>query len=151
MTGPDRPQYNGRYMVTDSSTDRRTWWLRVSFWTGAIADGLVAVALLGQAILGHESPLTGHLPDASDRYTMGLAGSLMLGWTMLLIWADRRPLERRGVLPITCLVVAGLLVSCAGAAASGHAAWATMLPVLAFQAGLIVLFGTSWARSRERN
>jgi len=40
---------------------------------------------------------------------MGLAGSLMLGWTLLLVWADRKLVERRGVLMITNVVVLGLM------------------------------------------
>jgi hypothetical protein len=32
---------------------------------------------------------------------MGMAAALMLAWTVLLIWADRKPVERRGVLLLT--------------------------------------------------
>ena len=35
-------------------------------------------------------------PGADYRYAMGMGASLMLGWTALLIWADRKPIERRG-------------------------------------------------------
>jgi len=61
--------------------------------------------MLDQAILARPSPLTHYLPEVPYRYAMGLAGSLMLGWTILLLWADRRPAERRGVLMITNFVI----------------------------------------------
>jgi len=61
--------------------------------------------MLDQAILARPSPLTHYLPEVPYRYAMGLAGSLMLGWTILLLWADRRPVERRGVLMITNFVI----------------------------------------------
>jgi hypothetical protein len=42
---------------------------------------------------------------------MGLAASLMVAWAVLLLWADRKPVERRGVLPITVFVIVCLLLS----------------------------------------
>jgi hypothetical protein len=46
-------------------------------------------------------------PGLEYRYAMGMGAPLMLAWTVLLLWADRKPLERRGILPITLLVVLG--------------------------------------------
>jgi len=44
------------------------------------------------------------------RHSMGLAASLMLGWTFLLIWADQKPVERKGILLLTIFpVISGLL------------------------------------------
>lgn len=43
---------------------------------------------------------------------MGLAASLMLGWTFLLIWADQKPFERKGVLLLTIFpVITGLIIA----------------------------------------
>jgi hypothetical protein len=44
-------------------------------------------------------------PGGEYRYAMGIGASLMLGWTGLLLWADRKPLERRGVLLLTIFPV----------------------------------------------
>ena len=41
-----------------------TTWLRISYWVGAIADGLVALAMFGEAIFAIPSPLT-HYHSAS--------------------------------------------------------------------------------------
>jgi hypothetical protein len=74
--------------------DRRIAWLRASYWTGAIA--VVAAAL--QMIVPGLSPFQrkAESPDA-----VYMAGFFLLGWSLLLIWADRRPKERRGVLLLT--------------------------------------------------
>ncbi|MDH5551626.1 MAG: hypothetical protein OEZ42_17215, partial [Gemmatimonadota bacterium] len=76
-------------------------WLRTSYWAGAVADVLIGVLTLVPSRMG--------LPGF--RYPMGLAASLMIAWAVLLLWADRKPVERRGVLPITVLVIIGLLLS----------------------------------------
>ena len=36
--------------------------------------------------------------------------ALMWGWTALLIWADRKPIERRGVLLLTIVPVVGMML-----------------------------------------
>lgn len=43
--------------------------------------------------------------DFSYKYQTGVGASLMLGWTVLLIWADRKPIERKDVLVITSIPV----------------------------------------------
>ncbi|MCK7581651.1 MAG: hypothetical protein MZV65_42555 [Chromatiales bacterium] len=103
---------------------------------GAAADGIAAIVILSQAILAQESPLTHYTPEVPYRYAMGLAGSLMLGWTVLLLWADRKPQERRGVLMIANLVIVGLIASGMYALHSGfrphprpwHRCWQFSLP-----------------------
>ncbi|MFX0101311.1 MAG: hypothetical protein ACFFCS_17185, partial [Candidatus Hodarchaeota archaeon] len=50
--------------------------------------------------------------DASYQYAMLIAAVFMLAWTILLLWADRKPLERRGVVLQTVIpVLAGLVLS----------------------------------------
>ena len=123
-------------------------WLRVSYWAGASADALAAVAMLvpavGAAVYGRE----GFEPSSDYRYAMALGASLMLGWTVLLVWADRRPLERRGVLPITVFVIAGLAWAGAYAVSAGLIAWPQMVPTWVLQGVLTALFVYSYVRSR---
>lgn len=83
-------------------------WLRVAFWAGAVAGAYVAFTMLFPQPGGH--------PDFSSdwgfRYAMAFGAALMVGWTVLLIWADRKPLERRGILVITVFpVIVGLQLS----------------------------------------
>ncbi len=130
-------------------TNSKTW-LRISFRMGAIADGIVALAMFAEAILSRPSPLTHHVPDTPYRYAIGLAGSLMLGWTLLLLWADRRPEERRGILLLTIAVVLGLMGSGLFALSTGFMPMATGVPILLFQGLLIVLFSSSYVASRRQ-
>ena len=126
-----------------------TTWLRISYWVGAIADGIVAMVMFAEAILARPSPLTHYVPEIPYRYAMGLAGSLMLGWTILLIWANRKPVERRGVLLITNVVILGLMASGLFAVSAGYMPVAAVVPILVFQAALIVLFTSSYVASRR--
>ena len=121
--------------------------LRISYWVGAIADGIVAAMMLAQTILARPSPLTHNLPEPPYRYAMGLAGSLMLGWTIVLLWADRKPAERRDVLIITNVVILGLIGSELYAVSAGFMSHAAAGPVLAFQVLLIALFTSSYLAS----
>jgi drug/metabolite transporter (DMT)-like permease len=116
-----------------------------------VADGIVAAVMFAQAILALPSPLTRYVPETPYRYAMGLAGSLMLGWTILLLWADRRPVERRGVLIITIIVILGLMGSSVFALSAGFMPARSVVPLLAFQIALIALFSASHALSRREH
>ena len=106
---------------------QRILWLRISCWTGAIADGVATIRML------FPKPAYG----AEYRYALGLGASLMLGWTFLLIWADRRPLERKGVILLTAFpVVTGLLVATVYSAISGLVDTIAVLTSLALQFGV---------------
>lgn len=122
-------------------------WLRISYWVGAVVDALAAGIILDQAIFAHISPLTHYAPQAPYRYAMGLGGSLMFGWSILLLWADRRPLDRKAILPITNLVIIGLIASDAYAVQSGFARLSAMAPLLISQVMLIALFTASYLAS----
>src|SRR5512143_3211942 len=83
--------------------------LRAAFLAGAITDVGALVLMLFPRVAG---VLWGmHCESGTCRFAMGYGASLMLGWTMLLLWAYRRPLERRAVAALTAVVIAGLLVA----------------------------------------
>ncbi len=132
--------------MPDRSRERRanvrdTQVLRAVFLAGAVTD---AVALLPMLFPSLATVLWG-LRDISDGYQLAMrcAASLMLGWTLLLVWASRLPFERRVVAPLTFLVVGGIVVSeIAGAAAGVVDAW-RVAPTWCLQAILLVLF--AWA------
>ena len=122
-------------------------WLRISYWVGAVADGIVGVLMffpeLGRAAYGDPN----FEPSADYRYAMRFGASLMLGWTVLLLWADRKPVERRGVLPITLFVIAGLAWAGAYAVSADLVSLSRMVPSWGFQALLVALFLYSYVRS----
>jgi hypothetical protein len=81
---------------------------------------------------------------------MGMGASLMLGWTALLLWADRSPMERKGVLLLTVLpVIAGLAANQAWGVLVGFLPVRAVLPIWALQVGLGALFLASYRRARR--
>jgi len=75
--------------------------LRISYWTAAIADFSLAVLVLMPERMGLTEIV----------YPMGLLSVIAFSWGILLLMADRKPLERRWILIPTILVVALLLAA----------------------------------------
>lgn len=125
-------------------------WLRISYWVGAIVDAAAAVQMLCPPLFGLGMGLPGFAPGADYRYAMGMGASLMAGWTALLVWADRRPMERKGVLPLTVVpVIAGLALNEVHGVLAHFLPVTAVLPIWALQAALGVLFLGSWWRARK--
>jgi hypothetical protein len=128
--------------------DRRIMWLRISYWVGAVLDGLWVIPMLlpeiGLAIYGIKSmEITGGL-----RYTLAVGAALMAGWTCLLIWADRKPVERRGVLLLTIVpVIAGLRLSEIYLFVYGYVTVADMIPSWIMGVLTLALFIFSYVNS----
>ena len=76
--------------------DTRIKWLRISYWLAALADFVIAVLCLIPSRMG----------VAHYVYPMGLMSAVAFSWGVLLVAADRKPMERRWILPPTMLVVA---------------------------------------------
>ena len=116
--------------------------LRVAFLAGAITD---AGALLPMLWPRFADLLWGFRDvSGSYRFAMGYAASLMLGWTALLLWASRRPLERRFVAALTVLVIYGLVLTEVFAVRSGALEAWRMIPSWCLQAVLLLLFAGSF-------
>ncbi len=129
----------------------RIVWLRVSYWTGAIVDAKAALLLWFPGLFpGLFALVFGPVVDPSPafRSLQRAYAILILGWTCLLIWADRRPLERKGVLMLTLVPIVTGLVGLRVYNALGGQAQPETLPFTVFLAALGVLFGTSWYLNR---
>jgi hypothetical protein len=74
----------------------------------------------------------------------------MLGWTVLLIWAYQKPLERKAVAALTVLVIYGLVFTEIVAVLTGHIAVWRMLPTWFLQAILLGLFAGGYHYSQLR-
>jgi hypothetical protein len=119
--------------------------LRISFWTGAIVDGFVAVQMALPDFWASFNKLTVHQDSQELNAALGIGASLMIGWTVLLLWADRKPVERRGVLLITIFpVVTGLFVYNLLGITSGFRTLEGTALSLAFQIGISMLFVYSY-------
>lgn len=92
-----------------SPMDNRIRWLRIAYWTGAIIDALAFIPLVNSDVWAALNQVPNFHADWDFRYSQAFAAAFMAGWTILLIWADRNPLERRGILLITVFpVIVGL-------------------------------------------
>ena len=110
-------------------------WLRVSYLAGALADAAVAVLILVPSRMG----------EITITYSMGLAASLMFGWTGLLLWANAEPMERKGVLLLTIFpVITGLLSAGVWAVMDGRLPVERIIPSTLVGIGLIFLMGYSY-------
>ena len=101
--------------------------LRLSYWIAALADFAIAYWVLIPQRMG--------LADVV--YPMGLTSAIAFSWGVLLLIADRKPMERRWILIPTILVV-GLLTA-VRVIFSQNALVEFNLVLLLFGIGLILL------------
>ncbi len=90
--------------------------LRISYWIGAILDAKAALIMLFPNLIPQVYVAIGGDPGAIDSVEAEsfrmLASVMVFAWTCLLIWADRKPLERKGVLLLTMIpVLPGILAT----------------------------------------
>jgi hypothetical protein len=123
--------------------------LRISYWVGAIADGLAVIPMLFPRIGGSLFGISNFDPSPYYRYAMFLGASLMLGWAFLLLWADRKPLERRGVLIITVFpVITGIFLSGVYAVMINVVKLGNIIPTSTLQIAISALFLFSYFYAR---
>jgi hypothetical protein len=106
--------------LKDSTTERtekrkyfmkKMFLIKSAYWLGIAADALWAVALFIPSVFGILTGNPDFNPDIPTRLIMGIGGSLLTGWTILLLWALRKPIERRFVILLTAFpVVFGMFV-----------------------------------------
>jgi hypothetical protein len=121
--------------------------LRIAFMVGAVTDALAIVPMIIRPL----ARLMWGIEDSSGAYqfAMGYAASLMLGWTVLLVWAYRQPVERRFVAVITILVICGLILAEIVAVPLGAIPWLRMAPTWCIQIVLLILFGNAFWIGRK--
>jgi hypothetical protein len=123
----------------------KTILLRISYWFGAVLDGGMVIPMLFLSVGGAMFGIDNFNPGNEYKYAMMVGASLMLGWTVLLIWADRKPLERKGVILITVIpVVTGMVLAGIFAVSVGMVKVESMVPTWILQAILLILFSYSY-------
>jgi len=124
-------------------------WLRLSYRAGAVVDALATAGMIFPRQLWtarFRPPF--NRSGAELGYGSRAGAPLMAGWTVLLLWADRHPVERKDVIAITAVpVVAGLMANDAWAIRNGLVEARSILPVRALQSGLLALFAASYVRA----
>lgn len=104
--------------------------LMTSYWIGIVADALATILLFSPEI--SRIVLQPQPFELSENflYVSRIAGALMLGWTVLLFWAQLKPVERVDILLITLFPVVTLLaVAAALVAQSNQIPIARLLPL----------------------
>ena len=135
-------------------TENRVLMLRTSFWVGAILDGIYAINMSLVWLLDEYSGfdpirLMRFTSGAESRYAWGFACSVVISWTLLLIWADRNPVERKEIIMLTAFpLVSGLLFDTFFAIGVNLTTWADILPIQLVYIFLIVLFTSSYLLTR---
>lgn len=85
--------------------EKKIIFIRFTYWYGAILDLLVFLDMIISIIFEYSVSMTNVSTDVSYKYQTGTGAFLMLGWTILLIWADRKPIDRKDVLLLTAIPV----------------------------------------------
>jgi len=123
--------------------------LIASSWIGILVDGLATVILFLPAVANLMfQPRTFEI-SANYLYVSRIAGALMFGWTILLFWAQLKPIERADILLITLFPVVTLLaVAAALVVQSGEITISKLLPMFIFYFVVYCIFVPSfiWAK-----
>ena len=128
---------------------RQVLWLRIAYWAGIIMDTIAAIQLLFPQLLLRTFAID-VVTNAEFIFAMRYGAPLMIGWTVLLFWADRKPVERKDILLITAFpVVVGYVVIVIYAVATGFATVRQMIPALVMQAVLLTLFTVGYLKGRH--
>ncbi|TAL59482.1 MAG: hypothetical protein EPN88_17240 [Bacteroidetes bacterium] len=112
------------------NNDTKIKLLKIAFWIGAITDALAAIIMIFPQLRTYIFGSDNFSITSEYRYALGLGASLMVGWTILLIWGSFKPLERRGLLIITVFpVITGIVIAQIYAVCSGYIHLTKIFPI----------------------
>lgn len=94
--------------MDENPVNRKVVALKAAFLTGAVIDGLIAIEwyLISLGLVDmpiHPSFFTGSGQDY--QFVLSIAGLFMMGWALLMYWGSFQPLERRGILLLTAVML----------------------------------------------
>ena len=113
--------------------------LIASYWIGIVADALAALLLFSPALGDHVMHRLPYEITPMHLYVSRIAGGLMLGWTVLLFWGQRKPVKRADLLLITLAPVTIMAGAAVAIARSGQLPLSSLAPLLLFY---LVLYST---------
>ena len=113
--------------------------LRLSYWIPALADFVIAYLALVPEAMGVTNIV----------YPMGLTSAIAFSWGVMLLIADRKPIERRWVLIPTIIVVS--LLTLARVVFSQYDMIDFNLAVFLFGIGLVGLMMYSYFHANKQN
>ena len=94
--------------MTENISHRKIVVLKRAFLVGAIADGLIAIEwfLVSLGLVDmpiHPSFFVGSGQDF--QFVLSTAALFMTGWAILMYWGSLQPVERRGILLLTAVML----------------------------------------------
>ena len=122
-------------------------WLRIACWVGIIIDAIGVIMMLFPQLYANFSAV----PFASDAgffYAQRNHAALMIGWTILLLWADHKPMERKDIVFITLIVIIGYTVFLFYTIAAGFATLNDSIDEIIREVLMIALFAFSYFNAR---
>lgn len=124
-------------------------WLKFAYLTGAVTDAVAVVVLLwpraAKLMWGLE------LPSGPGQFYALYATALMFGWTLLLLWAYRKPLERKAIALFTMIVVVGLALAELVAVRSGVMPVGKASATWTIQLGLLLLLSYGYVTANRES
>ncbi len=130
------------------STSKKILLLRIGYWIGVVLDALAFVQMafpeIGKAML-KVSMETG--PEYV--FAINLGAGLMLAWTLLLVWADRKPVERRMIIPLTMIIIAWNTFTMRYGVRTGLVPAETMMPQMIVAGALFIYYGFCFIITRN--
>ena len=124
--------------------DRRLLYIRIVLWIGIVADLMNLILYAFPQLIATQLGIANPQIDSITSYILIQTGTLMLGWTLLLFWADRKPIERKVVLLLTSLVTVGMFLSAIYLIVSGTVVFITVLPLIILPIVLCILFTSAY-------
>ena len=124
--------------------------IRICFWIGAITDALAALIMIFPSLRIYLFGDANYNLTVGLRYGLGLGGSLMLGWTIILIWGSIKPIERRDLLLMTIFpVITGIIIFQIYAVKVGYIALGKMLPIWIHLSIICTLYFISYVKTKK--
>ena len=125
--------------------------LRICYWIGIIGDMFFGVIILffpgfARNIWQVDTPLAG-----TDLMWSKYFGSVLIAWTCLLFWADRKPIERKGILLLTCFPgLAGLIIVEFYSLTQNIVPLLNLTLLIIFQGSAIILYMFCYIKSKKK-
>jgi hypothetical protein len=133
----------------EGTMNKSARWLRRAFLLGAATDAGAVVPMLHE---GMAKRLWGFSDvDTKYRFAMRFGAALMVGWTLLLLWASSKPVERRPVALMTVQVIAGFVATEIIAVKNGYMDIRKAAPSWIMQAILSGLFIRGYLAARNED
>jgi len=123
-------------------------WLRITYWWGIIADTIETIRMSFPTLFVSSGGLT-ISPDIGLKFGLLYGVPVMLGWILLLFWADRRPVERKGILLCLIPVIVAYMIVQGIGISMGVARFSNMALNFVLQTILISLCVISYVKARK--